>query len=311
MELREIEAFLNVAKYRSFSRAAEKLGYTQAAITIQIRHLEKELDVHLFDRIGKQTLLTRQGEVFYRHAEAVMQSLLEAREELSSAEDLHGRLSLGAIESICTSVLPEVISRYHMLYPHVHVSIELDSPEVLLSRMNRNELDMVYLLDRKICDKKWIKALEAPEEAVFVTTPETAASLQQPLYLEDLIRLPLILTERGASYRLILENYLSMRGISIRPFAESGNTAFIIDLLKSSTGISLLPMYTIRREVENGTLAILPVNDFHMNVWRQIVYHKDKWVTREMKAFLELAAEDKNGKIRLHHPFGHANGSPS
>ncbi|MDO4265808.1 MAG: LysR family transcriptional regulator [Eubacteriales bacterium] len=288
MELRQIEAFLRVAKYKNFSRAAEKLGYTQAAITIQIRQLEKELGVHLFDRIGKQTLLTRQGEVFYHHAEAVMQSLTEAREELSSADELHGRLSLGAIESICTSVLPDVITRYHSLYPNVRISIELESPEVLLARMNRNELDMVYLLDKKICDKKWIKALEEPEEAVFVTAPETAAGLPDPPSLEELIRLPLILTERGASYRLILENYLAMKGLSIRPFAETGNTAFIIDLLKSGAGISLLPMYTVKKELEAGTLSVLPVKNFQMNVWRQIVYHKDKWVTREMKAFLEL-----------------------
>ena len=65
MEFREISTFLQVAKFKSFSRAAEQLGYTQAAVTIQIKNLENELGVHLFDRIGKQTLLTHQGRIFY------------------------------------------------------------------------------------------------------------------------------------------------------------------------------------------------------------------------------------------------------
>ena len=68
MELREINAFLQVAQFKSFSKAARHLGYSQAAITIQIKQLEQELDVHLFDRIGKQISLTRDGELFFEHA---------------------------------------------------------------------------------------------------------------------------------------------------------------------------------------------------------------------------------------------------
>lgn len=71
MELREINAFLQVAQFKSFSKAARHLGYSQAAITIQIKQLEQELDVHLFDRIGKQISLTRMGELFFEHANTI------------------------------------------------------------------------------------------------------------------------------------------------------------------------------------------------------------------------------------------------
>mgnify|MGYP000543188607 CR=1 FL=1 len=72
MELREIAAFIQVAQLKSFSKAAKQLGYSQAAVTIQIKQLEQELNVHLFDRIGKQTTLTHQGALFYEHAVSVM-----------------------------------------------------------------------------------------------------------------------------------------------------------------------------------------------------------------------------------------------
>ena len=90
MELREINAFLQVAQFKSFSKAARHLGYSQAAITIQIKQLEQELDVHLFDRIGKQISLTRDGELFFKHANTIMQELAQARETLSRDRKLHG-----------------------------------------------------------------------------------------------------------------------------------------------------------------------------------------------------------------------------
>lgn len=289
MELREIESFLRVAKYKSFSRAAERLGYTQAAITIQIKNLERELGVHLFDRIGKKTLLTQDGELFLRHAEAVMQHLAEAREELTDHEHLRGRLSIGAIESVCSSILPDLLRAYHQKYPDVRFDIVIDSPDRLLEKMDQNELDLVYVLDQKIYGNHWNKAMEEPEQIVFVAARGGSCDGQVSVKLEEILKKPFILTERGASYRYILDSYLKANGFELHPFAEMGNTEVLIRLLKNSDSVSFLPLYTVREEIERGTLFAVPVEDFEMRIWRQMLYHKDKWVTREMKAFFELA----------------------
>ena len=170
MELREINAFLQVAQFKSFSKAARHLGYSQAAITIQIKQLEQELDVHLFDRIGKQISLTRDGELFFKHANTIMQELAQARETLSRDRKLHGTLRIGTIESICTVLLPQVMKQYHTLYPEVNVRITLDSPEILLNSLTNGTLDLVYILDQQIHDERFIKVLETPEEAVFTAS---------------------------------------------------------------------------------------------------------------------------------------------
>ncbi len=88
MELREIMTFLQVAQQKSFSKAARQLGYSQAAVTIQIKQLEKELNVRLFDRIGKQTTLTHQGNVFYHHAVSIIQDLENARDAVKRLQNL-------------------------------------------------------------------------------------------------------------------------------------------------------------------------------------------------------------------------------
>lgn len=289
MELREIATFLQVAQLKSFSKAAKQLGYSQAAVTIQVKQLEKELKVHLFDRIGKQTTLTHQGAVFYRHAANILKDLECAKDAVMETKEPAGTLCLGTIESICASIFPPLLKEYHRLYPKVNISIITDSPGTLLEMMNSNAIDIVYFLDKRMYDDKWIKVMEEPEDIVFVSSREHPFAGQKELELDQVISQPFILTEKNASYRFILEQYLSAQDMAIRPFLEIGNTEFIINLLRANMGVSFLPGFTILSDMEEGRLSALDVKDFHMRIWKQIVYHKDKWVTREMSAFIELA----------------------
>lgn len=293
MEFREISTFLQVAQQQSFSKAARQLGYSQAAVTIQIKQLEKELNVHLFDRIGKQISLTHQGQIFYGYAVSIINNMEAARSAVSNVMDasqLNGQLCLGTIESICASIFPELLAEYHRLYPHVTVSIITDSPEVLLNRMNENAIDIVYLLDRRIYDNHWCKTLETPERNIFAASPQhPLAAASRELELDEVLQYPFLLTEKNASYRYMLEQYLASAGRFVKPFLEIGNTEFIIRMLLKNMGISFLPEFTIRKELKQGTLTELKVHGFHMQTWRQIFYHKDKWVTPEMRVFLSLA----------------------
>lgn len=294
MEFREISTFLQVAQYQSFSKAARHLGYSQAAVTIQIKQLEQELGVHLFDRIGKQISMTHQGQVFYQYAVSIRNDLERAKNAVSDPSTLSGKLCLGTIESICASIFPDLLAEYHRLHPEVTISIVTDSPGVLLDRMNENTIDIVYLLDRRIYDNRWCKTLEEPEENIFVASPDHELALvKRELELDEVLRFPFFLTEKDASYRHMLEQYLASINRFVKPFLEIGNTEFIIHMLLKNTGISFLPKFTVQRELQQKQLTALNVHGFQMQTWRQIFYHKDKWVTREMQEFLRLA--DKMG----------------
>lgn len=290
MEFREISTFLQVAQYQSFSKAARNLGYSQAAVTIQIKQLEQELGVHLFDRIGKQISLTHQGQVFYQYAVSIRNELEQAKNAVSDPSTLSGKLCLGTIESICASIFPDLLAEYHRLHPEVTISIVTDSPGVLLDRMNENTIDIVYLLDRRIYDNRWCKTLEEPEENIFVASPDHELALvKRELELDEVLRFPFFLTEKDASYRHMLEQYLASINRSVKPFLEIGSTEFIIHMLLKNTGISFLPKFTVQRELQQKQLTALNVRGFQMQTWRQIFYHKNKWVTREMQEFLRLA----------------------
>lgn len=291
MELREIITFLEVARQKSFSRAAGQLGYSQAAVTIQIKQLEQELNVHLFDRIGKQTTLTYQGKVFYEYAAEIVRGLELAKQAMTKAGNLNGELCIGTIESICASIFPDLLQKFHCLHPQVKIRIMIDTPEKLLEKMDRNELDLVYLLDKQIYDNKWRKALEEEEPVSFIVSAEHELGKKKIVKLEEVIGEPFLLTEKDVSYRLILDQFLAAQGKEILPFLEIGNTDSIIrQLVNNKEGVTFLPEFTVHSEIEEGKLTSLNVKDFHIQVWRQILYHKDKWVTREMEEFIRLAA---------------------
>lgn len=289
MEFREIQTFLHAAKLQSFSKAAQALGYSQAAVTIQIKNLENELGIHLFDRIGKQTLLTHQGTIFYEYASTIMKDLACAKAAVTESEELTGVLTIGTIESICASIFPPLLERFHKLHPKVKISIVLDSPDVLLDRMNKNLIDLVYLLDQRIYDHKWEKVMEEPEDIVFVSSIAHPFARRSDLTLGDLTTEQFLLTEKDASYRFVLDRYLAANNLKVEPFLEIGNTEFIINLVKNNAGLTFLPEFSVKNDVTAGHLSILPIKDFHMRIWRQILYHKDKWITREMSAFIDLA----------------------
>ena len=106
MELREIRTFLQIAQKQSFSKAAEALGYSQAAVTVQIKQLEEELGIHLFDRLGKKTVLTHHGEIFYRYAVTILGTVADAKNAVSASTELSWCWAMNLSEPLNPSVNP-------------------------------------------------------------------------------------------------------------------------------------------------------------------------------------------------------------
>lgn len=168
MEIRQLATFIRVAQFKSFSRAAESLGYSQSAVTVQIRQLEEELNTRLFDRMGKRIALTDTGERFFSHACDVISQVNQARMSVAATTELHGTLHIGTIESLTCLKLPAVLHRYRQHHPKVSIHITVGEPEELIEQMERGELDMIYVLDEPLYSNNWHKLMEQREEIVFV-----------------------------------------------------------------------------------------------------------------------------------------------
>lgn len=287
MEMRQIISFLKIAQLGSFSRAAEELGYSQSALTVQIRLLEQELGTRLFDRIGRQVSLTSSGFHFHTHASRISREMQVALRTTNDTGELNGLLRIGTIESLCFSRLPQVLSYIHSHHPKVRFQIITGSPEELIAKLEHGQLDFVYFLNRPLYQNNWVKALEKQEDIVFVCAPSFPLAGRTELEVKDLLGYPFLLTEKDANYRYELDQYLASQNLEILPFLEISNTEFIIRQVSLGMGVSFLPYFAVKEYVTSGELTILQVRDFHMSMSRQLFYHRDKWVTPEMEVFLE------------------------
>lgn len=292
MELRQIETFVRAAQMMSFSKAAESLGYSQAAVTVHIQLLERDLNTRLFDRMGKRIALTEQGRAFLTHAYAVIHELNKAQLTLDESTELKGGLHIGTIDSLCYTKLPPVLRHFRTAHPKVKIRITTASPEELFEMMGRNQVDIIYVLDDPKYDNNWHKVMEEREAVVFVASASLGLEQRSPLALDELLAYPFFLTESDANYRRAFERCLASRGKVIQTAIESSNTEFIIKMLEKTSGISLLPLFSVRESVIAGRISMLSVKDFNIVMYRQIFYHKDKWKTREMEEFIRLAKRD-------------------
>ena len=278
MELRQLATFIRVAQFKSFSRAAESLGYSQSAVTVQIRQLEEELDTRLFDRMGKRIALTDTGERFLSHACDVMNQVNQARMSVTSTAELLACLKL-----------PTVLHLYRKFNPKVSIRITVGEPEDLIEHMERGELDMIYVLDEPLYSNNWNKLMEQREEIVFVASASLREELGgKELTIEELLTQPFFLTEQD-NYRRVLNRRLAARRTILTPSLECGDTSLLIRMLEIDRGVSFLPWYAVENSVKEGRLIRLSVEDCYISLYRQIFSHKEKWRTREMDEFVRVA----------------------
>jgi DNA-binding transcriptional LysR family regulator len=288
MELRNVTTFLKVAESGSFTKAAEQLGYVQSTVTVQIHQLEKEIGFPLFDRIGKKVSLTPMGHEFIVYANQLVRIAEESKQIGKNPKNYTGKLRIGVLESLFVWLVDDLLAEYHNEFTNVSIETKTASGSDLFNMLKHNQLDIIFLLDKKITEKDCIRSFAWPVKIVFVTNPENPLADKKCITFEDLTHHPLILTEKNGIYRKALEDFASDRNILITPFWEIDNTGTIVKLIKKGLGVSFLPEYTVRESVEKNELVILDVEDCSIQFWSQLFYNKNKWITPPMEGFINL-----------------------
>lgn len=293
MELRQIRTFVTVTQTESFSKAAELLGYSQSAVTVQIRLLEEELGVKLFERMSRKVFLTSSGRTFLTHAVRILRETEKARESVMLTGELSGKLHIGTLESLCYSKLPEIMERFRREHPKVRIKIATGEPKELIHMMEKDRLDIIYILDRPRFHENWVKAVESREPVVFVASAAYGWGPGKKICLHELLEEPFFLTEKDENYRRELDSFLEKNGRQITPFLESGSTEFIIRMLEKNRGISYLPLFSVRESALQGKLTVLDVEGLKIEMQGQVIYHKNKWLTGEMQEFIRILSESE------------------
>lgn len=286
MDTKNLTTFIYVAELRSFTKAADRLGFSQSTVSFQIKQLETELNCQLFERINHTVHLTEKGREVLEYAHQINRMTRELKDSMKE-EASSGYIRLAMADSLCTSLLSRDFLRFRELYPNISLKIIAAGTEEMFRLMNHNEADAILTLDNHIYNTEYRILREEKVRTFFVAGAGTRIASASSLSIEELLLQPFILTEKGMSYRRLLEEKLAELSLEVQPVLEIGSTELICSLVEQGAGISFLPEYVIKDRVKAGTLVCLPVSGLEIHVWKQLLYHRNKWVSPQMERILK------------------------
>ena len=291
MELRNLTTFMRVAELQNFSQAAQEMGYSQSAVTVQIRQLEDELGVRLFDRIGKNIVITQYGKEFMTYAGNVLEASAKAAAFASSHDTLKGSVRVGTLESILTGMFSRIMPLFHERYPRVETLLRDESVEGLKDSIDHNRVDFILTLDRSLAEQRWVKLYEKKEEIVVVANAAHPLAGRKSVHLADLQGEAFVLMPPKSCYRDLFDEELTRRNLRVTPFMELESTYTAIRLVREQPYLSVLPRYAVQTWLNSGEMVILDVEDFHAYEYLQLLHHRNKVITPQIQGMLDVILE--------------------
>src|SRR5947207_509920 len=216
MDTRQLAAFCAVVERRSFSQAADQLGVTQPAVSLQIRSLEKRLGVQLVDRSGRRVEPTEAGRRLYRSAQRLLaleeQLLAELGEEAEG--ELAGRLEIGASTGPGGTVLPVALAEFQQLHPGVHVALQVSDTQRVVELVARREIELGVVgaarRHRGVVFEPFFR------DEVVLPVPAGHRFADRTVTLDELQNEPLVLMQEGAGVRQVIDDELREAGVRLR-----------------------------------------------------------------------------------------------
>lgn len=288
MDIKNLNTFIQVAESGSFSRAGEILGYSQPTVSVQIRQLEQELGTKLFDRVGHMVRLTQKGHDILRCAQQILHISQQMTRESPETTTV---IRLATADSLCIPLLSRQFSILRKVHPGISIHLTTAGTGELFRMLDHNEVDLVCTLDNHIYNSNYVIASEERVGAHFVVSASHPLAKKKLLTKQDLLSEDFLLTERGMSYRRLLDEWMAKDSLQIQPVLETGSADLICQLVAQGAGISFLPDYVTDAAAAAGSVLRLDAQDFHPELWVQLLYHRNKWLSRSMEAVIGLLSD--------------------
>ncbi len=286
MELRNLITFIHVAELGSFTKAAEQLGYSQSTISFQIKQLEDELGCLLFERINHTITLTERGRELVGYAHRVRALTDDFKESLAKEDECRGHVHIVTPDSVCEDMIYSNYIDFHKKYPNISIKFTTADTTVMFDMLDHNEADAIITLDSHSYRKDYVIAKEELLPMHFVTSSRSRFAGKK-LKMKDIAGEPFVLTEYGQGYRRVFDKELAKKSLEITPVLEIGRTDIITEVIAKSDMISYLPDFVTKELVASGELGYLDVTDMEIDIWKQLIYHKNKWMSKSLRSVIE------------------------
>ncbi len=284
MELKQLEYFMAICEEMHFTKTADKLRIGQPTLSYQIKALEEELGIRLFDRLGKKIALTEAGKILLEHSQQIFNIIKSANDQLQELQKLNrGKLIIGALSGDLSHIASMALLEFHAMYPQIQLQFfVLDD---VIEKIKQNELDLALTIMPKEDDGLNIIPLYE-EEFCLVVHSEHLLANRNYLDLSQIEDIPFILNPRDHSFRKWFDDLCGNQGILIEPIIESSDIKSIVSLVKEGRGATILSR-TLYNLEDNGSLRAIRIKPA-LQRKVTIIHHKEKHIGAAANIFKNL-----------------------
>jgi len=288
MEVRQLQTFLVLAEELNFTRTAERVHTVQSNVTSQIKALEAELGSPLFDRLAKRVVLTEAGRCFRPYAEKALAAMEQGLQAVRFGTEPAGPLRIYAPETVLTYRLPPVLQAFRKSYPRVEIIFRPETDSTLTEEFESGRIDLAISM-RDSVDAEQLSFVRLGSEDVYLfATPYHPLAHGRKVHPKDLVDQTLLLTEAGCGYRKKLDQQLSYANVKPQHITEFSSVEAIKQCVTAGLGVGLLPEVVIASELKKKQFVLLNWHGGKMTIATHVLWHKDKWVSGGMQAFLDV-----------------------
>ncbi len=289
--LKQLQIFETVAEQQSYTRAAKLLYLSQPAVSMQIKQLEEEVGMPMFDRIGKAIQLTDAGRELLQHARSIHIQLEEAQQSMEELRGIkRGRLHL-TMASTANYFTPKLLAGFCREYPNIQISLSVANRAGLLEALEQNTADMV-IMGRPPANMPLAAEVFMENPLVVVAPPKHRLSKKKTVSLEEIAKENFIVREIGSGTRAAVERFLATHELERPQSLEMNSSEAIKQAVQAGLGLGVVSIHTLEMEMTLQRLVVLNVQDFPIMRHWHLVYRQDRHFSPVSKAFHDYVLEN-------------------
>ncbi len=291
MDLSQLRVFHQVARFKSFSAAAEALFVTPPAVSIKIKQMEEHYGLRLFERSGRKVELTAAGEALLGYAEQVFRLVKEADDHMDDLKGgMTGTLRISTGLTVGTYHLAPLINAFSKEFPKVDIQMNVTNKKGVIDGILSLKDDLGFVGNGPF-DSKLVAAPLWEDELVVITSRSLSFGSKPSIVPAELSQQPLIVRERGSGTRECIEEKLRRQGVATKTFMELGSDEAIKRAVAVGLGISIVPIGVVENEVKLGVIRQYRLTTQRLHLDYFMVYHKDKYLSKLIRTFIDLTLQ--------------------
>lgn len=285
MDLQRLHTFRTVATLLNFNRAAEVLNYAQSTISAQIKTLEEEIGVPLFERIGKKVRLTPAGAKMLNYAQKLLAIEAEALSDVAGRSDTAGTLTLRMPQTIATYFMPAVLEEFWSGSPQTRMDVSSCALHSLEHELQIGTVDLAFLLAESVQSSRLQWEVLGIVELVVVAAPRNPLGRKSRVGYGDLKEFPVFLPKADCGYRMTFEQALAAKQVTPAALLEFNSIEAIKQCVMAGLGITIIPRVAVAAELAQERLIELAWEEV-LEVAVIMIWHKARWLSPTVEQFM-------------------------